>query len=97
MKLAVSLAAILLATPAFAQRVDPELTSRCAPCHGSNGVSKFGSVPNLAGQNAPYLLNQLRAFHTGKRAHKEMRYMSRNMTEAEMEAIAAYFSSVQPH
>ena len=96
MKFAIAFAAILLAAPAWAQQADPELTSRCAPCHGPNGVSKFGSVPNLAGQNAPYLLNQLRAFHTGKRAHKEMRYMSRNMTEAEMGAIAAYFSSLPP-
>jgi cytochrome c553 len=60
------------------------------------GIAKFGSVPNLAGQNAPYLINQLRAFHTGKSALKEMRYMSRNLTEKEMEAIAAYFSSLPP-
>jgi cytochrome c553 len=51
-------------------------------------------VPILAGQNAPYLLNQLHAFQTGKRTHKEMRYMTRNLTEEEMEAIAAYFSSL---
>jgi cytochrome c553 len=96
MKLVVLFAAIFLAGPACAQQVDPELISRCAPCHGSNGIAKFGSVPNLAGQNAPYLLNQLRAFHTGGRAHKEMRYMSRNLTKKEMEAIAAYFSSLSP-
>jgi cytochrome c553 len=53
-------------------------------------------VPILAGQNVPYLLNQLHAFHTGKRVHKEMRYMTRNLTEEEMEAIAAYFSSLPP-
>ncbi len=92
---AVLFAALILADRACAQ-VDPELIARCAPCHGANGIAKFGSVPNLAGQNEPYLLNQLRAFHTGKRAHKEMSYMSRDLTEAEMEAIAAYFSSLPP-
>jgi cytochrome c553 len=53
-------------------------------------------VPILAGQNQPYLLNQLHAFQSGKRPHKEMRYMTRKLTEEEMEAIAAYFSSLPP-
>ncbi|WOJ88547.1 c-type cytochrome [Methylocapsa polymorpha] len=94
MKLAIFFAAIFFAGPACAQPFDPELISGCLPCHGGDGISRFGGVPNLAGQNEPYLLNQLRAFHTGKRVHKEMRYMSRHMTEEEMEAIAAYFSSL---
>lgn len=82
--------------PAGAQPEPPAPVARCAPCHGANGLARFGSVPNLAGQNETYLLNQLRAFHAGKRAHKEMRFMSRAMTEAEMEAIAAYFASLPP-
>jgi cytochrome c553 len=94
---ALFLAALFLAASARAQPpAAPELVSGCPPCHGLDGIARFGETPNLAGQNAPYLLNQLRAFHSGKRAHKEMRYMSRNMTEAEMEAIAAYFSSLPP-
>lgn len=96
MKRTIFFAAVFLTAPACAQPLEPELISGCAPCHGDDGISKFGEVPNLAGQNALYLLNQLRAFHSGKRAHKEMRYMSRHMTEVEMEAIAAYFSSLPP-
>ncbi len=96
MKSAIFFVTVFLAAPACAQQVEPELISSCAPCHGADGISRFGGVPNLAGQNEPYLVNQLRAFHTGKRVHKEMRYMSRNMTEEEMEAIAAYFSSLPP-
>lgn len=93
-KLIISLAVLFLSGAVNAQQAGPELISGCAPCHGADGISRFGEVPNLAGQNEPYLLTQLRAFHSGKRAHKEMRYMSRNMTEEEMEAIAAYFSSL---
>lgn len=96
MKLTIFLTALFLTAPACAQPAAPELISGCAPCHGADGISRFGEAPNLAGQNGPYLLNQLRAFHSGKRAHKEMRYMSRNMTDEEMEAIAAYFSSLPP-
>jgi cytochrome c553 len=91
--LGVALATLFaLVGPAQAQTSD--LVGVCAPCHGADGVARDGEVPNLAGQNELYLLNQLRAFHDGRRTHKEMRFMSRNLTEADMEAIAAYFSSL---
>jgi cytochrome c553 len=96
LRMMIAIVFAFLAAPAVAQQIDPELISGCVPCHGADGLAKFGEVPILAGQNVPYLLNQLHAFHTGKRVHKEMRYMTRNLTEEEMEAIAAYFSSLPP-
>jgi cytochrome c553 len=87
---------VILAAPAWAQAIDYKLISGCVPCHGADGIAKFAEVPNLAGQNEPYLLNQLHAFHAGKRVHKEMDYMARKLTEEEMEAIAAYFASLPP-
>jgi cytochrome c553 len=96
MKIATFFVAFILVAPASAQHAAPELISGCVPCRGANGIARFGEVPILAGQNAPYLLNQLHAFQSGKRAHKEMRSMTRNLTEEEMEAIAAYFSSLPP-
>ena len=96
MKIAIIIAALFFAAPAAAQPAGSDLIAACVPCHGADGISRFGEVPNLAGQNEPYLLNQLHAFHTGKRPHKEMGYMSRNLTEAEMEAIAEYFSRLPP-
>jgi cytochrome c553 len=77
MKFASFFAAVFLAAPACAQQFDPQLISGCAACHGADGISRFGEVPNLADQNQPHLLNQLRVFHTGKRPRKEMGYMSR--------------------
>ena len=44
----------------------------------------------------PYLYNQLKAYHAGKRAHKEMKVMSRHMTEEDMEAIASYYAGLPP-
>lgn len=87
---------VVLAAPAWAQPAGHELISGCVPCHGADGIAKFAEAPNLAGQNEPYLLNQLHAFHAGKRAHKEMDYMARQLTEEEMAAIAAYFASLPP-
>ena len=79
MKFATLLVALFLVAPARAQQAAPELISGCVPCHGANGIARFGEVPILAGQNAPYLLNQLHAFQSGKRTHKEMRTMTRNL------------------
>lgn len=72
------------------------LLADCAACHGDEGVAKDVETPNLAGQRETYLYNQLLAFHRGKRPHKEMRLMSRHMTEAEMRAIAQYYAALPP-
>jgi cytochrome c553 len=53
-------------------------------------------VPHLAGQNERYLFNQMMAFRTGKRVHKEMRYMARHMSVAEIAALAAYYAALPP-
>ncbi len=70
------------------------LVSTCAPCHGTDGIAPDSEVPHLAGQNLLYLQNQLRAFHEGRRKHKEMRYMTRGLTEPEIEALAAYYAGL---
>jgi cytochrome c553 len=92
---ALILAALTLAAPASAQQA-PDALSGCIPCHGPDGVSRDADIPHLAGQSEGYLFNQLRAFRDGRRPHKEMRYMSRNMTDDDMRALAAYFSSLPP-
>jgi cytochrome c553 len=48
----------------------------------------------LAGQHEVYLYRQLNAFRSGERRHKEMRYMSKTLTDEEMRALAAYFASL---
>jgi cytochrome c553 len=68
----------------------------CLPCHGADGIARDAEVPNLAGQNAPYLFNQLKAFKSGSRKHPEMRYMSRHMSDTEMRALAEYYASLPP-
>jgi cytochrome c553 len=72
------------------------IAEACAPCHGDAGIAKSADVPHLAGQQKLYLYNQLRAFRAGKRPHKEMLYMSRQMTDADMRAIADYYASLPP-
>ncbi|HRJ68743.1 MAG TPA: cytochrome c [Beijerinckiaceae bacterium] len=73
-----------------------DIAADCAPCHGVDGIAKERDVPHLAGQNAGYLYNQMKAFQSGKRPHKEMRFMSRPLTEAEMQAIAEFYATLPP-
>jgi cytochrome c553 len=72
----------------------PAHIEACAPCHGVDGIARDVEVPHLAGQNVVYLYNQLRAFRSGQRKHKEMNYMSRSLTAGEMESLADYFASL---
>jgi cytochrome c553 len=93
-------AALLVALPGPAAALDKaalaDLLAQCAACHGAEGIARDVEVPNLAGQHDVYLLNQLHNFRSGRRPHKEMRYMSRHTGDAELEAIARYYSQL-PH
>lgn len=82
-----------MAVPAGAR---PVSVGECAACHGEDGIARDVEVPHLAGQNERYLYNQMLAFRSGKRPHKEMRVMSRQMTNEEMAALAAYYAALPP-
>ncbi|MCO5091490.1 c-type cytochrome [Bosea sp. (in: a-proteobacteria)] len=93
--LAAIAAALLLCGPAAAEpRVG--IIAECAACHGIDGIARDTEVPHIAGQNERYLYNQMMAFRSGKRAHKEMRYMARAMSVAEIAALAAYYAALPP-
>lgn len=89
--------ALLFNAPVHAQTKPPRADlEQCARCHGDEGIARDTEVPNLAGQNEAYLVNQLRAFRSGTRRHPEMRFMSKTMTDAEIEAYAAYYTALKP-
>jgi cytochrome c553 len=96
-RLALVIAAAVLASGTISRAAEVrDLIQECAYCHGDAGIAKDMDVPHLAGQQREYLYKQLVAFRSGKRAHKEMRIMSRQMTEAEMRAIADYYAALPP-
>lgn len=37
-------------------------SSSCVYCHGSNGITTNDAYPNLAGQNAQYLYDSMKAY-----------------------------------
>jgi cytochrome c553 len=79
--------------PAEAQ-APPRFLMACAPCHGFNGIAHDPETPNLAGQSAIYLYNQMMAFRTNERKHPEMYFFSNQMTYDEMRSIAEYYSKL---
>lgn len=65
----------------------------CAACHGANGHSVNPMWPNLAGQQDQYLIKQIKAFRDGTRTDPTMSPMAAGLTDADVENLAAYFSS----
>jgi cytochrome c553 len=69
----------------------------CSNCHGVTGVSVSPNFPNLAAQPEPYLLAQLQEFKSHNRedpaGFEYMWGISRSLSEAQMQGLAAYFSS----
>lgn len=65
----------------------------CAACHGADGNSPVAMFPKLAGQEQDYLYHSLKAYKSGKRKNPIMGGQMANLSEVDMEDLAAYFSS----
>lgn len=66
----------------------------CTACHGPEGNSSSALWPNIAGQNAPYTLAQLKAFKDGSRADPLMSSQAMLLSEQDMADLAVYFESL---
>lgn len=64
----------------------------CAACHGADGNSELGSNPKLAGQNVRYLVKQMTDIKEGNRTVALMTGLLDNMSEQDLEDIAAYYA-----
>src|SRR6516162_9963559 len=67
----------------------------CEQCHGSSarGFRGYYPIPRLAGQQAEYLKNQLQAFAEGRRKNNIMLNVSRTLSPAMIDALAANFQN----
>jgi cytochrome c553 len=69
---------------------------RCSVCHGPQGNSQVPATPSLAGQPQLFIENQMVLIREGLRDFPEMRGVLDGMTDAEIVALAKYFSSQKP-
>jgi cytochrome c553 len=78
---------LVLAAPPLAHAADlatgkAKVENVCASCHGATGVSVSDAIPNLAGQKAVYLENQLKALKDASRKNAVMNAIARSLFRA---------------
>lgn len=68
----------------------------CTACHGVNGNSVNPEWPNLAGQNAAYIREQLAMFKAKKRNNPVMQPIVDPLTEQDFADLADFFAAQTP-
>ncbi len=70
------------------------IASTCMSCHGPGGKSQ-GAIPNLAGLDKDYFVKAMKDFKSGARPASIMKRHASGYTDAEFEAMGAYFASLK--
>lgn len=76
-------------------KIGSKVAAFCANCHGGGGNSVSLGIPNLAGQNTAYLLEQLRQFSDGRRRNEFMQGMIKALSPDEKIGIVVFYSNQQ--
>jgi cytochrome c553 len=99
-------AAAQASTPASAPLIDPfahgdaargaTKAAVCSACHGPSGNSTSPDWPRLAGQNAVYIVEQLRLFRAGVRDNPVMKPLASTLSDQDIDDIAVYYQAQSP-
>lgn len=72
----------------------------CADCHGPSAHARNPRYPELAGQLAEYLVDQLELFHEGRRGGSSyvhlMAHVAPRLSADQMRDVAAYYAALDP-
>ncbi len=68
----------------------------CQVCHGMDGVSRQPDAPNIAGQNAFYMREQLIKYRSGARAHPVMNIIAGNLSDSDIDDLVQPSGSCDP-
>jgi cytochrome c553 len=90
-------ATVLQAAPATAAdaAAGRQKARQCQTCHGLDGIAKIPIAPHLAGESQIYLETQLKAFRSGKREHEMMSVVAKDLSDADISDLAAWYASIQ--
>lgn len=97
-RLGITFAAVLALTSQAARADLPAgrlKAQMCATCHGPWGQASMPNTPHLAGQPAQYLIEQLKAYRSGKRSHEIMSLIAKPLTDAEIADVSAWYASLE--
>jgi cytochrome c553 len=67
------------------------LALNCTMCHGAQGMSA-SNAPNLAGQYPEVVIKQLHDYKSGRRGSPFMEALSKNLSDRDIEDLAAYYA-----
>ena len=68
-------------------------TQACATCHGTDGMSPAPNTPHLAGQPEGYLVDQLKAFRSGRRPSEVRNVVAKPLSDADIAELAAWYAA----
>ncbi len=69
--------------------------SKCAMCHGLDGMAVIDEAPNLAGQNRDYLARQIIAYRDGQRTNAKMDPTARFLSDDDIANVADWYASIE--
>jgi len=69
-------------------------TTTCVACHGKEGISIAPTYPNLACQKEQYLIKAIKDYKSGARKEPLMKPMVASLSDADVENVAAYYSTL---
>lgn len=86
---------IVLSAPALAGDADAgkKKSQTCVACHGADGNSVAPDFPKIAGQHYDYLLKALQDYKSGARKSPIMAPLVANLSQRDIEDLAAWYSS----
>jgi len=85
-------AALLGSPPVLADDSAPAKAVACLACHGPDGNSANPAIPSLAAQPQPFIVMQLFEFREGNRKDAQMTPIAADLSNADLNELAAYFS-----
>ena len=66
----------------------------CVACHGAEGISPNDTWPNLAGQNAAYLVKILSGYKSGEQKDVAMTPVALKLNDDDIQNLAAYYAGL---
>lgn len=93
--LVLGLGGLVLAGAALAQDVEAgrKIANMCRTCHGLDGIATMPVAPNIGGESAAYLAEQLHAFKSGAREQEMMTVVAGGLSDQQIADVTAYYES----
>src|SRR5262245_40530563 len=74
----------------------PDKVTRGEACHGKDGRSSDPRIPHIGGQPKLAVMYQLFFYREGRRKSEEMNLIAKELTDAELMAIAEHVAKLPP-